>query len=241
MRIWWRWWFQICFDRLPICSRSGGRPSRAKVFTWRSGAGRSSVGRISRSSRRRIAVRCRKANGQWGYAVLIAPSDLKPVWSALHPECEMPIDPLDQLLAAVYAYDGRGGGIETSLKEDKQGLGLTRRQKRRFAAQQMLTLLSTLAHNVLIWTRRWLAASEPKLARYGLKRLVRDIFHINGRVLCDALGHVVAIFLNPVGIEKASASGMVLKSTISTVNISCPLSASSEKYSCFTGSPIDSS
>lgn len=145
----------------------------------------------------RIAVRCRKANGQWSYAVLIAPSDLKPVWNALHPEREMPLDPLDQLLGAVYAYDGRGGGIETSLKEDKQGLGLSRRQKRRFAAQQMVTLLGTLAHNVLIWTRRWLAASEPKLARYGLKRLVRDIFHINGRVVCDALGHVVAIFLNP--------------------------------------------
>jgi hypothetical protein len=76
-------------------------------------------------------------------------------------------------------------------------LGLAKRQKRRFEAQQMLTLLSTLAHNVLVWTRRWLTASEPKLARYGLKRLVRDIFHINGRVLCDALGHVVAIFLNP--------------------------------------------
>jgi hypothetical protein len=62
---------------------------------------------------------------------------------------------------------------------------------------QSVTLLGTLAHNVLLWTRHWLAASEPKLARYGLKRLVRDIFHINGRVVCDALGHVVAIFLNP--------------------------------------------
>ena len=145
----------------------------------------------------RIAVRCRKANGQWGYAVLIAPTDLRPVWSVMHADSEMPKDPLDQLLATVYAYDARGGGIETSMKEDKQGLGLTRRQKRRFAAQQMLTLLGTLAHNVLIWTRRWLAVSEPRLARYGVKRLVRDIFHINGRVLCDALGHVVEIILNP--------------------------------------------
>ena len=45
--------------------------------------------------------------------------------------------------------------------------------------------------------RQLSTADQPKLARYGLKRLVRDIFHINGRVLCDALGHVVAIFLNP--------------------------------------------
>lgn len=83
----------------------------------------------------RIAVRGRKANGQWGYAVLIAPSDLAPVWSVLQPDREMPNDPLDQLLATVYAYDGRGGGIETSIKEDKQGLGLAKRQKRRFEAQ----------------------------------------------------------------------------------------------------------
>ncbi len=145
----------------------------------------------------RIAVRCRKANGQWGYAILIAPTDVQPVWSVLQPECEMPIDPLEQLLATLYAYDARGGGIETSMKEDKQGLGLSKRQKRRFEAQQMVRLLSSLAHNVLVWARRWLAASEPKLAGYGIKRLVRDIFHINGRVLCNALGHVVEIILNP--------------------------------------------
>lgn len=61
----------------------------------------------------------------------------------------------------------------------------------------MVTLLRSLAHNVLVWTRRWLTASEPRLARHGSKRLVRDIFHINGCVLCNALGHVVEIILNP--------------------------------------------
>lgn len=145
----------------------------------------------------RIAVRCRKANGQWSYAVLIAPTDLRAVWSVLHPDEAMAADPLEQLLATIYAYDARGGGIETSIKEDKQGLGLTKRQKRRFEAQQMVTLLTTLAHNLLVWTRRWLTASEPTLARYGNKRLIRDIFHINGRVLCNGLGHMVEIILNP--------------------------------------------
>jgi hypothetical protein len=145
----------------------------------------------------RIAVRCRKRNGQWGYAVLLAPTDLTPIWQVRHPATPLPADPLDQLLAAVYAYDARGGGLETSLKEDKQGLGLAQRQKRRFAAQQMVTLLSTLAHNVLIWARSWLVPTEPRLAQYGIKRLVRDILHMTGRVVCDALGHVVAIILNP--------------------------------------------
>jgi hypothetical protein len=144
----------------------------------------------------RIAVRSRKANGQWGYGVLLAPTDITPLWSVMHPGSEPPLDPLDRLLAAVYAYDARGGGVETSLKEDKQGLGLGKRQKRRFEAQQMVTLLGTLAHNVLRWTRGWLAVGEPRLASYGNKRLVRDIFHISGRVVCDALGRVVQIVLN---------------------------------------------
>lgn len=144
----------------------------------------------------RIAVRCRKANRQWGYGVLLAPTDVTPLWSVLHPGSEPPRDPLDQLLATVYAYDARGGGVETSLKEDKQGLGLGKRQKRRFEAQQMVTLLGTLAHNVLRWARSWLVAGEPRLASYGNKRLVRDIFHISGRVVCDALGRVVQIILN---------------------------------------------
>jgi hypothetical protein len=35
-------------------------------------------------------------------------------------------------------------GVETSLKDDKHGLGLAKRNKKRFAAQQMLTLLAAL-------------------------------------------------------------------------------------------------
>ena len=40
-------------------------------------------------------------------------------------------DPVAVLLAYVTFYDQRGGGIETSLKGDKQGLGLTKRNKKR--------------------------------------------------------------------------------------------------------------
>jgi len=38
-------------------------------------------------------------------------------------------------------------------KDDKQGLGLTTRTKKHFAAQQMVLVLGTLAHNVLVWAR----------------------------------------------------------------------------------------
>jgi hypothetical protein len=44
----------------------------------------------------------------------------------------------------------RGGGVETAFKDDKQGLGITKRNKKRFEAQQMVMLLNLLAHNVLM-------------------------------------------------------------------------------------------
>jgi hypothetical protein len=40
-------------------------------------------------------------------------------------------DPVAVLQAYVTFYDQRGGGIETSLKGDKQGWGLTKRNKKR--------------------------------------------------------------------------------------------------------------
>jgi hypothetical protein len=43
-------------------------------------------------------------------------------------------DPVAVLAAYVTFYDQRGGGIETSFKGDKQGLGLTQRNKKRFEA-----------------------------------------------------------------------------------------------------------
>jgi hypothetical protein len=98
------------------------------------------------------------------------------------------------LLAYVTFYDQRGGGIETSFKGDKQGLGIGKRSKKRFAAQQMLLLLGALAHNVIVWARHWLAS--PTLRHYGTLRMVRDVFHISGFLLTDACGQVVQIVLN---------------------------------------------
>jgi hypothetical protein len=143
----------------------------------------------------RLAVRCQKATGQWGYGVLIAPTDLAALRSAVGQE-GVPGTPAELALSYVYAYDARGGGVETSFKGDKQGLGLTKRSKKRFAAQQITTLLGSLAHNVIVWARGWLVEQQPKLAHYGMLRMVRDVFHIQGRVGLDAKGHVVQIVLN---------------------------------------------
>jgi hypothetical protein len=100
--------------------------------------------------------------------------------------------PGSQAVAAV-VLDERGGGVETRFKDDKQGLGLTKRSKKRAAAQRMLTLLGALAHNVMVWARRWLAPHEPKLRRYGMKRMVRDSFHLSGFLVPDARGRLVEV------------------------------------------------
>ena len=62
----------------------------------------------------------------------------------------------------------------------------------------MVMLLGSLAHNVVIWARQWLtqAAASSKLRHYGILRMVRDVFHISGFLVFDALGHLVQIVLN---------------------------------------------
>ncbi len=101
------------------------------------------------------------------------------------------------LLACVSLYDQRGGGVETSFKGDKQGLGIGKRSKKRFEAQQMVMLLGSLAHNVVVWSRSWLAASPSPLRRYSMLRMVRDAFHVSGFLVMDARDQrVVQIVLN---------------------------------------------
>jgi hypothetical protein len=148
---------------------------------------------------RRIAVRCHKANGQWGIGVLISTLAPSEVLALTQVTAGPDADPATVLLAYVYFYDQRGGGVETSFKGDHQGLGSTARSKKRFEAQQMLMLLGTLAHNVVIWARGWLtqlAAPATRLRRYGIMRMVRDVFHISGFLVIDGGGQIVRIVLN---------------------------------------------
>jgi hypothetical protein len=143
----------------------------------------------------RVAVRCRLASGHWGVGVIIC---TLPPAEALRLSGQAPsqaAQPQACALAYVKLYDQRGGGVETTFKEDKQGLGSTKRSKKRFPAQQVVVALGALAHNVLIWAKRWLHAQLPGIARYGVKRLVRDIFGIGGRVELDATGRVTRIVL----------------------------------------------
>ena len=159
---------------------------------------------------RRLAVRCPTPHGQWGVGVLVCSlSDqdlcsLRDLPPAMAQEQET-------LLRLLWVYDQRGAGVETSYKGDKGGLGLTKRNKKRFEAQQMLMLLGSLAHNVIIWAHQWLnvpASAEPEqphtpgpargepLPHYGPLRMVRDVLHISGFLRCDASGQLLEIVLN---------------------------------------------
>ena len=143
---------------------------------------------------KRIAVRCRQQDGEWAVGVLLSTLSARQVLVLTGQPLALLDDPAAVLLAYVSFYDQRGGGVETSFKGDKQGLGLGKRNKKRFAAQQMVMLLGTLAHNVIVWARRWLAS--PTLQHYGTLRMVRDVFHISGFLLTDADVQVTQIVLN---------------------------------------------
>ena len=170
---------------------------------------------------RRIAVRCRKKNGQWGVGVIISTLEGVAVLALTEQDAAVQ-DANAVLLAYVYFYDQRGGGVETAIKDDKQGLGITKRNKKRFEAQQMVMLLNTLAHNVLIWARGWLASALPQIERYGLLRLVRDIWHISGFVERDRHGHLSRIVLNqmaPLAQGLSAALQRLLTPTQVVVNL----------------------
>jgi hypothetical protein len=144
----------------------------------------------------RIAVRCRKKNGQYGIGVIVSNLTPEEVLELTEQDPALASDLQAVMLAYVHFYDQRGGGVETQIKGGKQGLGTSKRNKKRFEAQQMLLQLETLAYNTLIWARGWLVPECPRIAAYGIKRLVRDVFTANGHIILDQANRVVHIILN---------------------------------------------
>jgi len=147
---------------------------------------------------RRLAVRFKSSKGVWRSAVLLfaglSPKDILTLMDQPKSADEASI-----MRAYAHFYDQRGGGIETSFGEDKGGLGITKRNKKRFEAQRLLMLLGTLAHNLLMWSRRWLSQQAPQVAsrlqQYGIKRMIRDLYQISGMLSFDRQGRLDAIAL----------------------------------------------
>ncbi len=70
---------------------------------------------------RRLAMRWRLRNGQWKYAMVLSTLGPCDVLGLLAQPAHYVNDPHKVALAYAKFYDLRGGGVETQLKEDKQG------------------------------------------------------------------------------------------------------------------------
>ncbi len=101
--------------------------------------------------------------------------------------------------AVADAYDGRAS-IEASFCQDKQALGMAKRRQRQWEAQQIVLLLTRLAHHLLVWAKRWLSrepATRRRLRGYGLVRLLQEVATVPG-VLCWQHGRLVSIQFDPL-------------------------------------------
>ena len=83
-------------------------------------------------------------------------------------------------------YDGRAG-MEADIKGDKRGLGIEKRRKKSFHAQEAVVLLSQLAHNLLVWfERRFLGGTKAE--GLGMERLLREVMAMPAEVRVGRLG-----------------------------------------------------
>ena len=83
--------------------------------------------------------------------------------------------------AFMHRYDLRGGAEVEQFRADKSGLHLSARRKREFAAQKALILLTDLVHNLLA-DFHYRALADSRFADWGLKRIVRDLLAVPGRL-----------------------------------------------------------
>jgi hypothetical protein len=145
---------------------------------------------------RRLALRWRQRNGQRCHALLISTLEPGDVLKLLGMEPGLVKDAGAVMMAYARLYDERGGAVEVDIKESKQGLGVTKRRKKSFTGQQMVALLGQLAHNVVVWAKRWLSDDAPKLKRYGVQRMVRDVLAVSGFVELGKGERIKRVVLN---------------------------------------------
>lgn len=102
---------------------------------------------------------------------------------------------LHKLEAAEIAtlYDQRGG-MEADIKGDKRGLGMEKRRKKGFWAQEALVLLSQLAHNLLVYFKRWFLGGT-RAEKLGVERLVREVMAMVSEVRVGRMSGKVSLKL----------------------------------------------
>jgi Transposase DDE domain group 1 len=145
---------------------------------------------------RQLAVRWPKPKGGWQYCVLVfnlTDDMLFDLAERKHPAAYTEPELFSAILKA---YNLRGGGVETSFRNSKQGLGFNKRNKKSFQAQRILIVLARLAYNITVWVRTELAKHKPELQHYGMLRMLRDAFSIPGKLHFDANGCLDQVVLN---------------------------------------------
>lgn len=143
-----------------------------------------------------VAVRKLKANGQWQESVIVTNLPAADLCRLANLPSSAQLTRQQLLWAIIYAYDMRCGGIETSFRQSKEGLHIHRRNKHRFVAQEMLLLLGQLAQNILIWARNRLAVMVSTWQRWGIKRLLRDLLTLPGRLRLNSTGQIIGFTLD---------------------------------------------
>lgn len=148
---------------------------------------------------RQLAVRWPdNKKGGWHYCVLVFNLTNELIFELAHSPMPENCTELELISAIVDAYDMRGGGVETSYKNSKQGIGLHKRNKKSFHAQEMLVLLAGLAYNLTGWVQFELAQHSSTIASFGTLRMIRDAFQIAGKIEFDSAGNIVSITLNQI-------------------------------------------
>ena len=145
---------------------------------------------------RQLAVRWPKPKGDWHYCVLVFNLSDEMIFGQAGQTMSGTPTERELLSAIMKVYDLRGGGVETSFKNSKQGLGLNKRNKKKFHAQHMLVLLAQLAYNIISWVRNELSKHKPEMAHFGMLRMIRDAFAISGTLQFDQKGDLVLVVLN---------------------------------------------
>jgi hypothetical protein len=89
-------------------------------------------------------------------------------------------------------YDSRAG-LEAGIKGDKRGLGIEKRRKKSFFAQEALALLAQLAHNVLVYFKEWLLGATDAARKLGAERLVREVMAMPAQVKMGRRGNRLSL------------------------------------------------
>jgi hypothetical protein len=90
-------------------------------------------------------------------------------------------------------YDGRGA-MEVDIKGDKRGLGIEKRRKKSFHAQEALVLLAQLSHNLLAYFKGWMLGGT-NAEKLGSERLVREVLAMPAQAKMTRRGSTLSLKL----------------------------------------------